>query len=224
MRFLSLFLISIFFSSTAFSETVRLTVAEEIYKANLEWANLLPKAFELAGHELEIVPLPGKRALDQANQGNYHGDAFRGMFIQPIAPDLIPISVPIDHFDLYAWSIHADDVQSFAQLNELKVVGMSGFRYFDHLSHVITQDILTVNDIETVQNMLENRDNIFFVGSPHYRKGLAQSHRVDSSRWTLIYPKPLKSFSVHSFIHKKHEHLIPDLEIAFQQVFKNVKH
>lgn len=209
--------------ATVQAETLRLTVAEQLYNAKLPWIEKMHAAMALAGHELELIPLPGKRALIEANEGRHHGDAFRGTFVQPQAPNLVPIEVAIDYFPLYAWSIYGSAVTQHEELDNLSPIGLMGFRYFDHLSPVVNNPVYMLADIQDVQRVLENRKDTYFVATEAYRQGLITQGTVQADLWGKLHDKPIKSFPVFAFLHKDHQALIPELEAAFSQVFTDIQ-
>jgi hypothetical protein len=219
LRTLVRVLLSLCLLASVNAETIRLAVAEQLYHAQLPWIEKMHAAMALAGYELELVPLPGKRALMEANEGHHHGDAFRGTFVQPQAPNLVPIQVPVDYFPLYAWSIYGSAVTQHEELDNLSPIGLMGFRYFDHLSPVVNNPVYMLADIESVQRVLENREDTFFVATEAYRQGLITQGTVQADLWVKLHNSPIKSFPVFAFLHKDHQALIPELEAAFAQVF-----
>lgn len=218
-KLLTKLLILILLSSPAMAETIRLAVSEQLYRAQLPWIEKMQQAMTLAGHELELIPLPGKRALMEANNGVHHGDAFRGEFVLPSVKNLTPVKVPVDHFNMYAWSVYNKNLSSLEALNTLTPIGIRGFAYFDQMAPEIAGKFLFVDSMDDVHRILTNRADTYFVGTREFILGLEKQQQLPAGALKIIYSEPIKSFSAYCFIHADYAYLIPQLEAAFAQVF-----
>ena len=84
---------------------------------------IVKKAYEMLGHQIEIIRLPPKRALIKSNSGDYDGDVQRIHSVADTYPNLIRLEPSINYIHGAGFVLKGSkiDVNSWQDLGEYRV-------------------------------------------------------------------------------------------------------
>jgi polar amino acid transport system substrate-binding protein len=210
------FLFLAFFPGHVHSETFQLAVAANTIDTVVSEV-IVKKAYEMLGHEVEIIRLPPKRALFGANAGIYDGDVQRIFSVGDHYPNLLRIDPPINYIDGTGFikKGSAVDARTWQDLTKYRVGIILGIRFAE--TNVPKENSIIFHTYDELTMAL--RDGRIDIGIYPRSNGIYQTLMVGKSDIVPL-KTPLATFALYHYVHKKNGHLLPDLKRIFTQ-FKN---
>lgn len=175
-------------------------------------------AYKKIGLSVEFNDLPARRALEWANSGKTDGDLARIDGTEKEFTNLIKISTPVTEFKgvVFTQKIKKN-ITSWEDLSGLSVGIIGGIRYSDigtkGLNRILAQDMSQLFK-------LLSKDHID-VAIAVLDAGRIEIHRNFKESKIHIIGQPLHSAPLFHYVHKKNKDLVPQLEIALQEMMKN---
>ncbi|MBC8439052.1 MAG: transporter substrate-binding domain-containing protein [Deltaproteobacteria bacterium] len=175
-------------------------------------------AYKKIGFSVEFNDLPARRALEWANSGKTDGDLARIDGTEKKFTNLIKISTPVTEFKgvVFTQKIKKD-ILSWEDLNGLSVGIIGGIQYSDigtkGLNRILAKDmshlfkLLTKDRIDIAVAVLD--------------AGKIEIYRNFKESKIQIIGQPLYSAPLFHYVHKKNKYLVPQLEIALQEMMEN---
>lgn len=171
--------------------------------------HILIEAYKHIGYQISFDDLPGKRALEWANNGLTDGDVARIEGTEKKFINLIPIKIPIIHFKgvVFTKNIKRNIVQ-WSDLKGLRIGVVRGIRYStigtegmepffaNNMTHLFS--ILNKGRIEVAVAVLD--------------AGIIEIERNYKDSGIHVIGSPLFSSPLYHFVHKKNNHLVAPLE------------
>lgn len=185
---------------------------------------VLSEAFAPMGIEISLREMSGDRVIQMVNRGEADGDSSRFRRFRSIsnkaAENYRLVEAPIVHVRL-AMVTHEDtavEEPSWESVNQGNVVFLRG-------SKRIRKNVEPENrnEVERVEKALE------LLSSDRFRSAVvfhSQAQRVFRDNPVLadslvLHEKPLESFNLYPYLHKKHAALIPGLEASLKTLREN---
>ncbi len=170
---------------------------------------VLKKAYQQAGMEIELKRLPAKRSLVDANRGVYDGELARVRNIEKMAPNLVRIPV----------SVYTTNVVVFTKNKQFPVKGWDSIKPYKTgiLRGIALVEAKTkgfnrhmVNSPASLFNLLfaERIDIAIFM----HLDGLLELNKTNLHASIKALSPPLMKLKLYHYLHKKNQHLVPKLE------------
>lgn len=179
---------------------------------------VLTEAYRRIHQPVTFDPLPAKRALEWANQGETDGDAARISGTENSYPNLIPVPTPVITFKGIAFSRDAAlRVRAWADLRGLRVGVIRGIRY----STIGTEglDRFFARDMPHLFTLLDH-------GRIQVAVAVLDAGEVEIARHfkgSGIQPvgQPLHTAPLFHFLHRRHRDLVQRLDPALQTMWQS---
>jgi len=205
--------IMLIFTEISYSEsTLRFTqikdTPDEILKA----------AYSKIGIPIEMVIMPGKRALKESSEGRADGEVHRIFKIGEVYPTLIRVPTPINYIE----------PSVFSKKYDFKVTGCSGLKDYS---------IGIVRGVKHAELCTEGMSNVQVLFDSTKMMELLDVERIDiaitariNGLWLTkkmnmksVHPlsPPLSRMSVYHYLHKKHKKLVPEIDKIFAEMKEN---
>lgn len=175
---------------------------------------VMKEAYDMIGINIEIREFGGKEALHASNSGMVDGEIERIDGISKICPNLRQVQIPINYFNLHA----------FSKMNNIVINGwydLKPYKLGITEGMIITGQNTIGMDVKLYKNNQELfemilADSIEIVVMPLMngkiilnRMGISNIHALN---------KVIESLFLYHYLHKKHENLIPKLEKALKMM------
>ncbi len=196
------------FTFAVATDTIDTVVSEVIVK----------KAYAMLGHEIQIIRLPPKRALERANAGEYDGDIQRIYSVAETHPNLIRIEPAINYINGTGF-IHKDaqiNASSWQDLGNYKVGIILGIRFAE--TNVPKKNAVIFYSYPELAKAISN--HVIDIGIYPESNGIYQTLLTGADD-IIPLSAPLARFDLYHYIHKKNEYLIPDLQRIFTEYEKD---
>lgn len=217
MRFFFLLLTFIFAATPALAEGKHFVfnTPESTSRAP---AKVLEKAYDALGITFEVHPMPGQRALVEANAGKADGELYRIHLDKQIYSNLIRIPVVIDYFDsVYAItrepleSAHLDDVA------ELRIGILRGLKFAEELTRQMP-NVTTISEWEQLWRMLD-RERIDVVITPK-RINATQDVNIENGGFAKTRITDAR-VNLYHYLHSRHADIVPELTRTLRHMEKS---
>jgi len=179
---------------------------------------ILKKAYRMLGHQIEILRLPAKRALENANAGIYDGDVQRIFNVAKSHTNLIRLEPPINyiHGTGFVNKGAKIDVRSWDDLKKYKVGIILGIRFAE--TNVPKQNAVIFHNYKKLTAAIAT--NGIDIGIYPESNGIYQT--LFSNEENIVpLETPLAKFELYHYIHKKNHWLTKDLQRIFAEFSKN---
>lgn len=211
MKFFNI-LITLFFilaSSAMAQTTLTFTTADDQSHSRAKAMNaVLTECFKRMGMALEIIPMPSKRSLKNANNGTEDGNFLRTDGITQAYPNLIKVPERISVNRIVAFSKNRNiKVSGWKSLLKYHVVYINGWRNCEReLKNPKSKTV--VKNEELLFTLLEkDRAEVGIFGQS---TGVEVLKELGFSHIKALEP-PIVVSDLFLYVHKKHEGLIPEI-------------
>lgn len=177
--------------------------------------DVLTEAYGRIGYRVRFNDLPGKRALEWANQGLTDGDVGRIKETEKKFPNLLPVNVPIIHIKGVVFTKAVDrNITRWRDLEGLRIGVVRGIRY----SAIGTQGMspFQANDMTHLFAILD-KDRIE-VAVAVLDAGVIETGRNFRDSGIHVVGAPLFSAPLYHFVHEKNTALVAPLETALSDM------
>ncbi|MBD3669660.1 MAG: transporter substrate-binding domain-containing protein [Gammaproteobacteria bacterium] len=165
---------------------------------------VLESAFDSIGYDVEIIVLPGERALLNANSGLDDGDAFRAPGFEDAYPNLIRVPEKIGVMEFMAYSSPGAKIGrvTWKGLRDYTVAYANGWKIYER--NVQAEEVTVVRNIKYLFPLLEQeRADIVLLDR---WQGLYMAKK-QGVKVKLLEP-PLAKVDMYMYLHKKHDALV----------------
>ena len=180
---------------------------------------VLAEALRRIGYKLETVQLPAERALINANLGLDDGDLLRIDGLEKKYPNLIKVPEKIMDMDVMLFTKNMCDfkVNGWKSVTTESVAIITGWKVFEK-NLAKTVDIINTDNVTQMFTML-TKDRADFLGYERWASlGYIKDNNVKS---VIALEPPLVSVALYTYLHKKHEKLVPQLAEAIKSMKKD---
>ena len=175
----------------------------------------LKQAYKEAGLKVSFVYMPSRRSLHDANRGHLDGDAGRISGADALYPNLIRVPTPMFNSEAFVFVINKiPEIQSWEDLKPYQVGIVRGIIFSER--GTVGLNPIRANSYEQLFSLLvSGRIDIAISMLDNGQAMIARSFPESG-----IHPQqtPIYTGSLYHFLHKKHQHLIPLLDDAFQKI------
>ena len=172
---------------------------------------IIKELYSRLGYEVEILELPGSRALDMSNAGLSDGEVARVPMILKKFKNLIMIPTPLHEIHIAAFV--KEENKSFKILNyddlaKYNVVTMRGYKTVEETFIKKNMKLNVVSNYDQI--FLTLNSNRYDVGILTYLDGLNTLKNLKMTNIKVMKPF-ITNIPVYHFIHKKHKELVPEI-------------
>ena len=182
--------------------------------------NVLQEAYATLGITIEHKPYPILRSIKAADRGAVDGQLFKVEGIEDEYPDLLKIPVPINYFDLMVLARKdAPKIPDWESLRRLKVGYYRGVFYIRNKASLIgIKDTYEIDTHEQLVRMIQLKR--IDVGLIAHIAGYKILKKMEQDQVVLQKPQ-LQRVYVHHYLNKKHQHLVPQITSALNEMQRN---
>lgn len=171
-------------------------------------ADILKVAYSRLGIKLNILPMPGQRALQESSRGSTDGEVLRIYHIGDKFPSLIRIPTPINYFETVLFTKnHSINFESMQDLKQYRFGILRGVKN----SEQIVKDMPKVemaSSLEALMLMLDSERVDFVVCARG--NGLILLDKMNNHSIKAVSP-PIKKVLTYHYLHHKHKELVPEI-------------
>ena len=173
-------------------------------------------AYQKIGIEIEILNLPGERAIHTSNQGKVDGELYRNINVSQDYTNLQIIPIPIASADVVVFSKIKFPVKGWESLRPYSIGVERGFK----LVETNTQG-MKVSKINTIKKTFQllNLDRVDIVVQTRI-EGLHEIKTMGLKGIHVIEP-PIVRVPVYHHLHKKHSALVPEITRILHKMEKD---
>jgi polar amino acid transport system substrate-binding protein len=181
-------------------------------------AEILKTGYKRLGIPIEIVEMPGKRALLESSQGRIDGEVHRIFRVGDDYPSLIRIPTPINYIEptVFAKNLKVT-VGGCSDLKEHRVGIVRGVKHAEECAGGM-ENVQIVNSSKLLMQIL-HRDRVDVVITARVN-GLHQLKELNLEGIHALSP-PLGREPVYHYLHKKHKALVPKIDGVFKEMQKD---
>ena len=187
--------------------------AKWIKKAELK----VISAYQQLGIDVEIIKLPAKRALIEANNSEWvDAELGRAGEAQGFLKDYIKLPVELFFVDVVAVSREAIKSLSWSNLENHQVVTLRGLIGITNRLDKHITDYQQTTNLQQIFKMLErNRADVAILPKAF----VTQKILSELNQTTAFDVATLEQVPIYHFIHKRHQQIVPELTTTFQTLF-----
>ncbi len=195
------------------SETYSLAVAENTIDTVVSEV-IVRKAYDMLGHQVDIIRLPAKRALSMANSGAHSGDVQRIFSVADTYPNLIRIEPAINfiHGIGFVRQETQFKVKTWQDLENYRVGLILGIRFAE--TNVPKKSATSFHNYRDLAKALV--DHEIDIGIYPLSNGIYQTALIGEDN-IVPMDTPLARFDLYHYIHKNNAHLVESLSRIFTQ-------
>ncbi len=205
-------------SSVAHAETLRVVVAQSVDTNFPEIRARIVRALSSTGYEIELLVLPGNRALLMASRGEVAIDIYRQPSAIASVPNLIALEPQVDEisFGMIVSKLDPDKCHvDREQFGEMTVVGRLGIMLYEDFYYPMFASSVTVNDFpQLLKVVAKQRVDVSFLT----RQALDRAPPEIRDQLILCNTH-MKKFPIKSFIHKDYLWAREKIEDAYRSEF-----
>lgn len=179
-------------------------------------AEILITAYARLKIPIEIIPMPGKRALIESSNGRLDGEVHRIIDVAKEYPSLLRVPTSINYIEPTVFSnkknLFIDGCQS---LKSYKIGRTRGVKHAEICTKGMGNVIVYSDSIRLIDNLILNRVDLIITAKVN---GLMHLKKIGNQTIRALSPS-LSHLPVYHYLHKKHVHLVPQID----KVFKNMK-
>ena len=168
---------------------------------------VLTQLYDNIGININITPLPGKRAQYAANQGVHDGEIMRIWTYGAETPNTIRVPTPYYYLETMPFVLQGSDIsiESQQDLNTYRLGKVRGVKHTNN----ITAGFENIYDMSSTEDMFKQllHQNVDVVLTNTLDGNLA-IERLGLAN-VISMNKPLRTLPLYHYIHKKHKALVP---------------
>lgn len=176
---------------------------------------VIRKAYASLGIDVEIITLPGQRALQLANNGKYDGELRRSIVDPELYPNLIKVPVPVRILTICAYGLNSDiQVISLEDLKQYNIGVQRGGSTSVQLAKN-AKNVELVSRIDQLIAMLRYERIDMAIGNCDIVKRHLSAMNISD---IYVYQPVLIKKELYHYIHKRHKPLLKQISQAIAEV------
>ncbi|MDP3816808.1 ABC transporter substrate-binding protein [Pseudomonas sp.] len=196
---------------------ITLTTGETHDQTTLVVDHIMTQAYARLGYRLQVVRLPWRRGLAQANAGAYDGELFRVMAVAAEFPNLEPVPTPVGAVEFYAFAQQPLPLAGWSSLAPYRLGGEMGVKHVEY--HTRGMQISFTAKAEQLFLMLEaGRIEVAILEKNSARLALRELAARGALPAGLHALGLIDQVPLHTFLHHKHAALLPKVDQALREL------
>ena len=178
---------------------------------------VLKEAYKKLDIEVEVLPLPGARALQSSNSGKVDGEVFRIVNVHKKFKNLIPVPTPINTLQGIAFSKNKKiTVEGWESLKNHKTGIQVGIKFAERGTDGMKRTIVDTNE-QLFKMLAANRIDVAVAA---YTNGIKTIKNLKLTSIHALTP-PLQEYPLYHYLHRKNAHLVNKLDAVLQTMKKS---
>lgn len=172
------------------------------------------EAYNRIGYDINVLHLPGERALKLSNIGAVEAELYRIAAINKIYPNLSRIPVPIFNFEVRAFSKKTNfEPDGWNSLEPYRLAALTGVKITEKNTEGMNREL--VNDLHHMFTLLDSERVDLAITTRVAGNITMREMKLDNIK--MLDP-PVFTFPVFHFVHKSQQQLIPMLTESLTQM------
>ncbi|WP_295999177.1 ABC transporter substrate-binding protein [Rugamonas sp.] len=178
---------------------------------------ILKEAYRRLGIAAEQIKLPGERAIQMVNSGQYFGDVMHAEGLELTYPNLVRVPVPLLDIEAVVFTYGRElAVADWAGLKPYRVCIRRGIKTVERAT-VGMDNVLGVNQYAFIFNMLKlGRCDVAVLPRSAWLEAQRLQFKGLRSQET-----PLQTWPSYHYLHKSHAELVPALAEQLQKMHQS---
>lgn len=177
--------------------------------------SILHELYQPLNIDISVLPVPSARSLRYVNDGNADAEIARVAGIEKQFEQLVPVPVPL--LTLYLNAVARNDDISIERMQHARggrVAIRLGSKYVEQ--YTASWKVLQVDSIEQQLNLLMNKRVDYALV-----EGIKPELDLAKLGAGPLYQMTLEIVPMYHYLHKKHQHLLPELTKRMQLLHDN---
>lgn len=175
---------------------------------------VLEQAYAKLGIQLIYLPLPGERALRDANAGRVDGEVFRIANVEKRYAHLIPVPTPINVLEAIAFTKDKQiTISGWESLRGYKLGIQVGIKFADRGTRGMDRILVDSNE-QLFKMLYHERIDVAVMAHVNGLITLRDMHQ----RGIQALQPPLQRYPLYHYLHQKHQALIPRLDAVLREM------
>lgn len=188
------------------SELTFSTLSRGTAQRDLISESIIREAYSNLGIKVNIVSLPGRRALIEANKGRFDGELRRSNIDIKKYPNLIKVDSPVNSIDMCVFGItNKYRIESKSDLNQLTVGFQNGGQLSAELAMHAKSQVSVNGGFGQLLGLLKLNRLDLAISNCQILKDHILENKIED---IYIYQPPLISKKLYHYIHVKHKNLL----------------
>lgn len=192
--------------------------ATEDNVSSLVASQVLSKAYEKLGVDLEYAFLPASRALKLSSSGRTDGEVGRIEDIEKAQRNLIKINIPVYFSTASIFSMNKELIEDVSDISGSNIACVRGIRMTELKVSDLELKCIYVLNHEHALNMLKRNRVEFLIGSKNSVKRLMNEQ--DSQLIKVVYEN-FYQVKLYHFLHKKNAQLVQPITQILSEMERN---
>jgi polar amino acid transport system substrate-binding protein len=185
--------------------------------SNLAMSQLMVKVYATLGYKVQIQPLPSRRALVQANAGDYDGELYRVLAISDEFPNLLPVPTSLGVMQYQAFAMRPIPLDGWASLSGFRLGSEMGIKHVEY--NTVSMKVSYATKPEQLFRMLKaGRIDVVVIEMSTARKAfdtlILEGELLDGIQMIGV----VDEVEVHTFLHRKHAALVPRVDRVLREL------
>ncbi len=205
-------------SATATVSTV------DIDNAGLSAATkIMIEVYSRMGIQLNVVQLPARRALPDANAGKYDGELYRVAAVAKEYPNLrmVPTSIGDIEFVAYGRKETAVKIENWESLRPYRLGAQLGIKFIEYKTKGMNINFVSRSD-QLLYLLHHNRIDVALMDRATMLQTMKQMRNTPDRKIVgeIEELKQLERLPLYHYVHQKNESWIPEIDANIQALIK----
>ncbi len=179
---------------------------------------VLQEAYKKLGIQVEILRVPSKRSLAMSSTGQSDGEVHRIKNLSTKFPDLIQISIPINHLDLVVYSRNpSTPIKKPEDLRPYMVGFYRGAKIFEKMTNGFENIKMTTHPDQALKMLAQNRLDLV-LGDSVSAPAIVKKNNI---KGVYMLSPPIKQIRLYHYINKRHAPLVPKITSILKEMEKS---
>jgi hypothetical protein len=179
-------------------------------------ADILKEAYRRIGIQINVLEVPAKRGLHNANFGRYDGEVMRIAGIAKAYPNLIMVPDFVNIMEGVAFSKNKEiQIQGWESLKPYRIGVVRGMKFAENGTKGMERDLVS-NPVQLFKMLDRGRLDIAILS----RMSSLGALKVSGVMGVYVLSPPLTKIKLYHYLHKRHKNLVPQISKTLQELEK----
>ncbi len=208
-KILFILTLTLFLTKISYAQSILVFAQIQNTPDQMVGAEILKVIYSKIGIKIEMMDMPGKRALNESSAGRVDGEVHRIFKIGEDYLTLLRIPTPINYIEPSVFSKkHNFEITDCSALNDYNIGIVRGVRHAELCTSGLENVKIFNNSIKMMELLDANRIDIAITARIN---GLMLSKRMKLDSIHPLSP-PLNRMLVYHYVHEKHKDLVLKLD------------
>jgi ABC-type amino acid transport substrate-binding protein len=199
----------IFFANPAYAEQTLVFSRIQYTQDQKVAAEILKVAYKKIGFSIELIDMPGKRALKESSEGRVDGEVSRIFEVGESFPTLIRVPTPVNYIASSVFTKNMNvNIRDCSDLKNYTIGIVRGVQHAELCTKGMS-NVQVVNDSYRMMKLLDGNRVDFVITAKTNGLWLAKQMGLNSVH--LLSP-PLNRMALYHYLNEKHKDLVVKLD------------